>query len=75
MEVTREEALKWAEAHRENTIRELDKLIDNLIGSRSRLQKGVGFYLSGNPEILLRQAMDEASRAEAVAMFADVGRY
>ncbi len=70
MEVTEQEAHKWAEQYRQNTIRELDYLIKDLSESRERLQKKVGYYLSGNPEIRLRQIMHESSTAEALEKLA-----
>jgi hypothetical protein len=70
MEITEQEAYKWAETHRQNTIREIDYLIKDLSEARNRLEKKVGWHIGGNPEIRLRQIMHEGSNAEQMAKLA-----
>lgn len=66
MDITEQEARKWANERRENTIREIGYLIDDLEKGKQSLLRGDYYTIGGNPEIRLRQIMEEQYHAEAL---------
>jgi hypothetical protein len=65
MEVTAEQARKWADNCRDNLIEELDALIYSLTADRKRLEEKKFYAISGNPEVRLRQAYEQSNLSEA----------
>ena len=65
MEITSEQARKWADDRRENLIEEIDALLYSLTADKKRLEDGDSYWISGNPEVRLRQAYEQSNLAEA----------
>lgn len=75
MEITSEQAYKWADDHRKHTIKNIEYLIEELEQAKGWLVKGDGYTVDGNAEATLKQIRKEQYQAQALSALAEHIQY